>query len=85
VVFSHGDIRAHNFLVDEDGHITGFLDWEMSGWSPEYFGLTVSLRLVPVDYWWHNFLMAVGANRYREERVCDKALQSLTYGFVDGW
>lgn len=65
VVFTHGDIHSRNVLVDEDGHITGLLDWESAGWYPEYFDFTVALRGLPDDYRWHSFLMAVGANRYR--------------------
>ncbi|QSS66541.1 phosphotransferase family protein [Histoplasma capsulatum] len=27
VTFIQGDFRAHNILVDDDGHLSGFLDW----------------------------------------------------------
>ncbi|KAF3482118.1 uncharacterized protein GIQ15_04877 [Arthroderma uncinatum] len=35
VTFTHGDFKAHNILVDDDGHLSGFLDWESAGWYPE--------------------------------------------------
>lgn len=36
IVFSHGDLAQHNILV-KDGRITGLLDWENAGWSPEHW------------------------------------------------
>lgn len=51
VKFTHGDIKHHNILVDEDGHITGLLDWESAGWYPEFWEYTTALRFVPKDFW----------------------------------
>lgn len=50
LVFTHGDNQMHKFLVDEDGYITEVLDWGMAGWLPQYFGFTVALRGLPVDF-----------------------------------
>ncbi|KDQ10906.1 hypothetical protein BOTBODRAFT_35848 [Botryobasidium botryosum FD-172 SS1] len=36
VVFTHGDLHPGNILV-KDGRIVAILDWEMSGWYPEYW------------------------------------------------
>lgn len=36
VVFSHGDLCQHNIIV-KDNQIKGLLDWEYSGWYPEYW------------------------------------------------
>ncbi len=38
VVFTHGDLKEHNVLVDEDGNLTGWLDWESAGWCPPNTG-----------------------------------------------
>lgn len=35
-VFTHGDIAPQNIMV-EHGRIVGILDWEQSGWYPEYW------------------------------------------------
>jgi len=44
VFFSHGDLRAENVVVQPDQHgnyfITGILDWEKSGFYPDYFECT---------------------------------------------
>ena len=34
ILFTHGDFKAHNILVGDDGHLSGFLDWESAGWYP---------------------------------------------------
>lgn len=41
VVFSHGDLRPANIVVQSDQHgnysISGILDWEMGGFYPDYW------------------------------------------------
>lgn len=36
-VFAHGDIGPRNIIVDEDGHVKALLDWESSGWFPDWW------------------------------------------------
>lgn len=36
-VFSHGDIAPRNIIVDDDGRILALLDWESSGWFPDWW------------------------------------------------
>lgn len=35
-VFTHGDLASRNILVDDHGHVTAVLDWELAGWHPEW-------------------------------------------------
>ncbi|KAI0076573.1 hypothetical protein K474DRAFT_1218425 [Panus rudis PR-1116 ss-1] len=37
--FTHGDLLPHNFLM-KDGRLTGMVDFECSGWFPEYWEVT---------------------------------------------
>lgn len=43
IVFTHGDLHLQNILVDirgsnpDDAHVVALIDWEMSGWMPEYW------------------------------------------------
>jgi hypothetical protein len=43
ILFTHGDLHLQNVLVDlrgpkpEDAHVVALIDWEMSGWMPEYW------------------------------------------------
>jgi thiamine kinase-like enzyme len=36
-VFTHGDLVPRNIMVDEQYRITAVLDWESSGWFPDYW------------------------------------------------
>lgn len=38
ILFTRGDFKAHNIFVDDDRHLSGFLDWSSAGWYPEYWG-----------------------------------------------
>lgn len=47
LVLVHGDFQAHNILIDDEGQITGLIDWEYGGWYPawvETFPAAVALR-----------------------------------------
>jgi aminoglycoside phosphotransferase (APT) family kinase protein len=33
VVFCHRDFRTGNYMVEENGQLTGILDWEFAGWG----------------------------------------------------
>jgi aminoglycoside phosphotransferase (APT) family kinase protein len=33
IVLCHRDYRTGNYMVDDDGKLTGILDWEFAGWS----------------------------------------------------
>ncbi|KAI0876158.1 kinase-like domain-containing protein [Hypoxylon argillaceum] len=36
-VFTHADLAPRNIMVDESFTITGLIDWEFSGWYPDYW------------------------------------------------
>jgi len=33
IVLCHRDYRTGNYMIDDDGYLTGILDWEFSGWG----------------------------------------------------
>jgi Phosphotransferase enzyme family len=78
VKFTHGDLKHHNILIDDEGHVTGFLDWEAAGWYPEFWEYATALRFLPKDFWWYDFLIELGAGEYLEESKCERALTNLT-------
>lgn len=77
ILFTHGDFKAHNILVDDDGHLSGFLDWESAGWYPEYWEYTTAMRFGRSS-WWFQVASWVGGDQYLEELDSDIALNSLT-------
>ncbi|KMU85035.1 hypothetical protein CIHG_02818 [Coccidioides immitis H538.4] len=77
IVFTHGDFKAHNILVDDDGHLSGFLDWESAGWYPEYWEFTTAMRFGK-DSWWFQVASWMGGAQYLDELESDVALNLLT-------
>ncbi|PWY82715.1 hypothetical protein BO83DRAFT_395778 [Aspergillus eucalypticola CBS 122712] len=75
--FTHGDLIAHNILINEDGHLAGFLDWESGGWYPESWEYKTAMRFGR-DSWWYQVTMWMGGDEYREEQESDRALNCLT-------
>ncbi|KAK2877199.1 hypothetical protein FQN49_001349 [Arthroderma sp. PD_2] len=43
-VFTHADIAPRNIMVNEKHEITGILDWELSGWYPDYWEYSQIMR-----------------------------------------
>lgn len=68
-VLTHGDLFPRNIMVD-DGKIAGILDWENSGFFPEYFEYARAADIY--DYygeeWWKPVLMEV-LEPCRQERL----------------
>ena len=83
VVFTHGDFKLHNFFVDDDGNLTGFIDWESSGWCPEYWEFCTVMRFGQGSFW-YKMSRKLGGEQYLSELVCDKALNNLTVGSYIG-
>ncbi|RDW87043.1 Phosphotransferase family protein [Aspergillus mulundensis] len=75
--FTHGDFKRHNILVDDDGHLAGFLDWESGGWYPEYWEFTTAMRFGSLG-WWYQVASWMGGDQYLDELASDKALNALT-------
>ncbi len=77
MVFTHGDFKLHNILIDEDGNLAGFLDWESAGWCPEHWEFCTAMRFGQGSFWYH-LSSKLGGNRYLSELLCDKSLNRLT-------
>ncbi|TFY81419.1 hypothetical protein EWM64_g2593 [Hericium alpestre] len=83
IVFTHGDLLSHNIMV-QDGHVTGLIDWECSGWMPEYWDFTSMLRgpRRTEDDEWLRIWKAIPINCYHEEYESEFSLWRLTQ---DSW
>ena len=79
--FTHGDMGPRNILV-ENGRITGVVDWELSGWYPEYWEYVKMIQ--DLDYKCRDFpsharrLWTVGNEQvfYDMEYMIDQTLDS---------
>ena len=40
--FMHSDIKTQSIMV-ENGHVSGAVDWEQTGWHPEYWEYVKSM------------------------------------------
>jgi aminoglycoside phosphotransferase (APT) family kinase protein len=74
-VFSHGDLSPANVLVRGD-NVVGIIDWEFSGWYPEYWEYTSAWSFQGIETEWqdilHNFF-----EPFPEELHMDGARQRL--------
>jgi len=73
-VLTHGDLSDRNILV-KDGKITGLVDWEFSGWYPEYWE-SVQAQVSPShDPYWREVLGQV-LDPYPEMLELEKTINS---------
>lgn len=77
IVFTHGDLKAHNIIVDDEGQLSGILDWESAGWYPEYWEFTTAMRFGRGS-WWFQVASWIGGDQNLEELASDVALNLLT-------
>ncbi|KAH8675139.1 kinase-like domain-containing protein [Ilyonectria robusta] len=67
IVLSHCDLTPRNILV-EDGKIKGLVDWEDSGWYPEYWEY-VKFFQRPADKEWKEYAEDIFPELYHDELV----------------
>lgn len=83
IVFTHGDLRPDNITVDMDDCnqwvITGLLDWEYSGFYPEYceaFKSTNCLAPYEEDDWYLFLPDCISPKRYAQWWLLDKVREA---------
>ena len=83
VVFSHGDIRPENIVVQasepNECAVTGILDWEKSGFYPEYFEClkaTSNMSPVDADDWFMYLPHCASPRTYPQEWALDRIWDS---------
>ena len=71
IVFSHGDLSLHNFIV-KDGKVMALLDWECAGWYPEYWEYVKFCSASCHEPDWHNFGHTIFPRVYHNELIRDQ-------------
>ncbi|KAF9517435.1 hypothetical protein BS47DRAFT_533384 [Hydnum rufescens UP504] len=76
IIFSHSDLAPRNILY-KDGHIAAIIDWEFSGWYPEYWEFTrtfdSSSWIIP-EFW--ELFKAHFEGQYDDELVMEHVLSA---------
>ncbi|KAF8148198.1 kinase-like domain-containing protein [Crassisporium funariophilum] len=71
---THGDLASRNILVKMDGTVTAILDWECSGWFPEYWEYTRACYNNPIaSQFWVRCIPEI-TGRYDEELEVEQQL-----------
>ncbi|CAK7215420.1 hypothetical protein SCUCBS95973_002466 [Sporothrix curviconia] len=56
-VFTHSDIAPRNIIVDDDGRILALLDWESSGWFPDWWEYAQMMGICDeLEYDWQHWM-----------------------------
>lgn len=76
IVFTHGDFAPRNIMV-KNGTITGILDWEYSGWYPEYWEFVKSFNAADHRVNWYNYAEFIFPTCYETEYINDRFIGSL--------
>ncbi|OAX79860.1 hypothetical protein ACJ72_05816 [Emergomyces africanus] len=63
-VFTHADIAPRNIMVDENYQITGLLDWEYSGWYPDYWEYAQIMRPACQTGDWQSWMNATAPQKW---------------------
>lgn len=58
IYFTHGDLRPPNIMV-KDGYVVAIIDWELSGWYPEYWEFAKALLIWRWQNDWTDYLMQI--------------------------
>lgn len=77
-VFTHGDLRPANIMVDKDKNgtwvVVSIIDWETSGFYPEYWEavkMTNNLNHLTKDEWYLNLPKSLSLHRYPIQWLVD--------------
>ncbi|KAI4648507.1 uncharacterized protein J4E79_010129 [Alternaria viburni] len=76
IVFTHGDLRPDNIIV-KDGRVAAIIDWELSGWYPEYWELAKAFYIEWFVNDWGSHLLGVLEPYYCEQLMHARLMEVL--------
>lgn len=62
-VFTHGKVAPRNIMVNQSGHITGIVDWELAGWYPDYWEYA-NIMKPSTDHDWQSWMDRTAPQRW---------------------
>ncbi|KDQ58933.1 hypothetical protein JAAARDRAFT_46576 [Jaapia argillacea MUCL 33604] len=80
IYFTHADLAARNIIVDGD-QIVALLDWENSGWFPEYWEFVKARHYPALDKSWDDSI-ATFAHDYTKEWMVDRRMSDYIVGAI---
>lgn len=80
IVFTHADLNMRNVLI-QNGRLSGIVDWENSGWYPEYWELTKAHYITKLQRRWLRIVDEVFAKcgNYENELGTERQLWSYCF------
>jgi aminoglycoside phosphotransferase (APT) family kinase protein len=76
IVFTHGNFAPRNIIV-KDGRVVALLDWEFSGWYPEYWEFVKALKGADHRCTWYNYVEAIFPVCHETEYIKDQFLGAI--------
>ena len=76
IVFTHSDFAPRNMII-KDGKIAGILDWEYSGWYPEYWEFVKTFNAADHRVNWYDYVGLIFPTCYETEYINDRFLGSI--------
>lgn len=78
IVFTHSDLHPRNIMVDSEdpSRIVAIIDWEQSGWFPDYWEFCKAEYTAEFGSDWHNYIL-----EYLEEPAAIEAFITYTRAF----
>ncbi|KAF3903901.1 hypothetical protein ABW20_dc0110080 [Dactylellina cionopaga] len=76
IVFTHADLRPANIMI-QDGHVVAIVDWEMSGWYPEWWEFAKAFFLWRFPNDWGTYLLEIMKPYYCEAEAHGRLMEML--------
>lgn len=78
ILFTHGDLRPQNIMV-KNGNVVAIIDWELSGWYPEYWEFAKAFLIWGWQNDWTDSLMQILQPYHAEFFIHSFLMEKLLY------
>jgi aminoglycoside phosphotransferase (APT) family kinase protein len=78
IVFTHGDLRPQNIMI-KNGNVVAIIDWELSGWYPEYWEFAKAFLVWGWQNDWTDYLIKILQPYHAEFFIHSFLMEKLMY------